>query len=315
MFKFNRKKDYPQSVLEEANKLMEAGLLVVPNKDCFKVYCKGLVIIEKLNEQCFSIIGESSIESYKRNHTKVGDGLYELLEDISKKKTREESKTFFFENIEKFIEIVNRGMPKDKERMSSQKIALQNMTFEDDKFSVCGWETTLGKKDILIHKDDDEKKLKKPEIDLVVVNPSKREMILVEYKCKGESMIEGEQNIAQHGIDYMQVLYSNNMVKIRNQLLDAFNVCRKMKKMSEISEDTYNEYKVKVGFLFVDKIFNDDNLISEITETDYVQGMKLLNENCQYLGDNIVYIRAETIENIDFERWNILRDSELRLTI
>ncbi len=315
MFDFKRKKNYPESVLREANCLMEAGLLVIPNKDCFKVYCKGLVIIEKLTKQCFNIIGKKSIKSYKKNHTQEGDGLYELLEDINKQTTREEHKKLFFDNIEKFIEIVNRGMPADKERMSSQKIAINNMTFADDKFSVCGWETAIGEGDILVPKEDNENELKKPEIDLVVVNPSKREMILVEYKCNGDSMIGTSQNIAQHGIDYMQVLYSNHMSEIRNQLLNAYNVYRKMKDMPELSEDTYKEYKVKVGFLFVDKIINDDVVISEITEDEYSIGMELLNENCQYLGDNVVYIRAKTLEKVNFDEWKVVRDSGLKVTI
>ena len=72
---------------------------------------------------------------------------------------------------------------------------------------------------------------------------------------------------------------------------------------------------IKVGFLFVDKIFDEEVLISEITEADYKQGMEILNKNCQYMGDNIVYIRAKTLEKVKFDNWKILRDSELRPTI
>ena len=240
MFSFSRKNDYSQMVLKDALRLMEAGVLVVPNKDCIKAYSKGLVLIDKLTERSFGIIGKESIKSYKENHTQAGDGLDEALEYISKKLSREEKKNYFFDNIQMFIEIVSRGMPADKERMTSQKIAMDNMTFDEDKYSVCGWETALGEMDIRVPRLDNEKKYKKPEIDLVMVNPSKREMILVEYKCKGESMIGASQNIAQHGIDYMQILYSNHMSEIRDELL---------------------------------------------------------NSNCQYLGDNLVYIRARKLED------------------
>lgn len=174
--------------------------------------------------------------------------------------------SYYSEGIQKRIA---RGMPVDKERMTSQKIAMDNMTFEEDKFSVCGWKTTLGEKDIRVPRPDDENKYKKPEIDLVMVNPLKREMILVEYKCKGDSMIGKKQNIAQHGIDYMQILYSNHMSEIRDELLNAYNVYRKIKNMPELSKDTYNEYKIKVGFLFVDKIIEEGVVVSEITEDDY----------------------------------------------
>lgn len=274
MFSFSRKTDYSETVLKDALRLMEAGVLVVPDKNCIKAYSKGLVVIDKLTE---------------RNH--------------------------FFDNIEKFTEIISRGMPADKERMTLQKIAMANMTFDEDKFSVCGWKTALGEMDIRVPRLDDEKKYKKPEIDLVMVNPSKREMILVEYKCKGESVIGARQNIAQQGIDYMQILYSNHMSEIRDELLNAYNVYRKIKSMPELPKDTYNEYRVKVGFLFVDKIYENGVVVSEITEDYYKKGMELLNSNCQYLGDNLVYIRARTLENVRFDEWKTVRDSDFMVTI
>lgn len=315
MLSFKRKNDYSDNVLKDALHLMEAGVLVVPNKNCIKAYSKGLVLIDKLTERSFGIIGNESIKSYKEKHTQEGDGLYELLEYICGKRSRKEKRNCFFDNIDKFVEIVSRGMPADKERMTSQKIAMDNMTFEDDKFSVCGWETTLGEKDIRVPKADDEKKYKKPEIDLVLVNPSKREMILVEYKCKGDSMIGASQNIAQHGIDYMQILYSNHMAEIRDELLNSYNVYRKIKSMPELPQSTYEEYKVKVGFLLVDEIYENDKVVSKISENDYKKGMELLNNNCQYLGDNLVYIRARRLEDVNLDEWKVVRDSNLVVTI
>ncbi len=64
MFSFRRKNDYSQKVLRDALRLMEAGVLVVPNKNCIKAYSKGLVLIDKLTERSFGIIGKESI---KRN--------------------------------------------------------------------------------------------------------------------------------------------------------------------------------------------------------------------------------------------------------
>lgn len=274
MFSFSRKTDYSEKVLKDALRLMEAGILVVPNKNCIKAYSKGLVLIDKLTER-----------------------------------------NYFFDDIEKFIEIQSRGTSADKERMTSQKIAMDNMTFDEDKYSVCGWKTALGEMDIRVPRLDDEKKYKKPEIDFVLVNPSKREMILVEYKCKGESMIGKKQNIAQHGIDYMQIMYSNHMSEIRDELLNAYNVYRKMKNMPELPKDTYKEYKIKMGFLFVDKIYENGVVVSEISENDYKKGMELLNSNCQYLGDNLVYIRARKLEDVRFDNWKTVRDSDLVVTI
>ncbi len=88
-----------------------------------------------------------------------------------------------------------------------------------------------------------------------------------------------------------------------------------MKDMPELLKDTYIEYKVKVGFLFVDKIYENGDVVSEISEDDYKKGMDLLNSNCQYLGDNLVYIRARKLEDVNFDEWKIVRDSRLEVTV
>ena len=59
----------------------------------------------------------------------------------------------------------------------------------------------------------------------------------------------------------------------------------------------------------------EGKIVSEITEKDYETGMKLINNNCQYLGDNLVYIRAKTIDEVKFDEWKIVRDSGLKVTI
>ena len=70
-----------------------------------------------------------------------------------------------------------------------------------------------------------------------------------------------------------------------------------------------------MGFLFVDKIYENGVVVSEITEDYYKKGMELLNSNCQYLGDNLVYIRARTLENVRFDEWKTVRDSDFMVTI
>lgn len=314
MEKFIRRNDYSQKVLEEVRELLDEGILMIPNKDCFKGYENGLVLISKLTEKTLNIIGDDkqSIKSYQNNHLRKGDGLYEMLDEYLTKRVNH--RMFFENNREKIRSVVRMGMPSDRERASSQIISLTNMSFDDDKYSVCGWEVAFPRKYIAIPKGTSLSELKKPEIDLVLVNPSKKEMILVEYKCNGDSMTGSNQNIAQHCIDYLQILYSNNMNEVRNEMMKAFNVYRRIKGKSEISENEFKEYKVKIGFLLIDEIYIDGKLDSGISENDYKKAIRLLDDNCQYLGDNVVYIRKRTIEEIDFNTWQIVRDSELRLT-
>lgn len=305
MVTFKRKDNYNDDFLKIANDFLEAGILIVPNKDCLKGYYNGLVLIKRLAERSFNLIGdEKAIDNYiNKDEIKKNDKLKNLLSDF---KSIRKNKDFDFEkkitsfksNINEWFEILNYGMPRDIERKSSQIIALNNMTFEDDKYSVCGWEATIGKDDSGIGK--------KPEIDLVVVNPSKKVLILVEYKCKVNSMLKGEQNIVEHWKEYMQICKSKNMPEIRNQLLRAFNVYRRMKKLEPIPEEDFNEFQVKMGFLFVDKAYD-----SEITEDDYKEGMKMLkgsieDSKSEFSESDLketLYIRAKVADNLILDNW------------
>ena len=319
MAAFKRKDNYNDDFFFFSNELLEAGILIVPNKDYLKGYYNGLVLIDRLTERSFNLIGdEKDINNYiDKDEIKKNDKLKNLLSDyksIRKNKDFDFEKkiTSFKNNIEEWFEILNYGMPRDQERKTSQIIALNNMTFEDDKYSVCGWETTIGKKDSGADT--------KPEIDLVVVNPSKKEMILVEYKCQKKSMLGQKQNIFAHWKDYMQICESKNMPEIKKQLLRAFNVYRRMKKLAPIPEEVFEEFQVKVGFLFVDRTYdNNGELVSFITDKDYDEGMRLLRSKLRSIRSKYsesdlketLYIRAKTADNLILDNWKKIEDDRL----
>lgn len=333
MAAFKRKDNYNDDLLKIANDFLEAGILIVPNKDCLKGYYNGLVLINRLTERSFNLIGdEKAINNYiDKDEIKKNDKLKNLLSDfksIRKNKDFDFEKkiTSFKKNIEEWFEILNYGMPRDQERKTSQIIALNNMTFEDDKYSVCGWETTIGKNDSGVDV--------KPEIDLVVVNPSKKEMILVEYKCQKKTMLGQKQNIFAHWKDYMQICESKNMPEIKKQLLRAFNVHRRMKKLEPIPEEVFEEFQVKVGFLFVDRTYdNNGKLVSFITDKDYYEGMRLLKSmllpsTTKRQFKNIrqpfkvkfsmfdlkktLYLRAKIADNLILNNWKKVEDGFFR---
>ena len=333
MAAFKRKDNYNDDFLKKANELLEAGILIVPNKDCLKGYYNGLVLINRLAERSFNLIGdEKAINNYiNKDEIKKNDKLKNLLSGYksirnNKEFDFEKKITSFKKNIEEWFEILNYGMPRDQERKTSQIIALNNMTFEDDKYSVCGWETTIGKEDSGTDT--------KPEIDLVVVNPSKKEMILVEYKCQKKSMLGQKQNIFAHWEDYMKICESNNMPEIKKQLLKAFNVYRRMKKLMPIPEEVFEEFQVKVGFLFVDRTYdNNGKLVSFITDKDYDEGMRLFKSRLlpttkkmqlknirrpfkvkfsMFDLKKTLYIRAKTADNLILDNWKKVEDGFFR---
>lgn len=131
-FVFRRKNDYKDDVIAWIKSLKKArGYSFIPNTDCIKSYYKGLVLYEKITDRCKNLVRRCS-------------GM----------------------PLDEAIKVVGEGMPRDKERRTQQIIALNNMTFDKDRYSVCGFETTVSQKDVEISK--------KPEMDLVVINPSKK---------------------------------------------------------------------------------------------------------------------------------------------
>ena len=312
MAKFQRRDNYEDDFLKKVNAFLKAGILVVPNKDCLKGYFNGLVLIDRLTERSFNLIGsENAINNYiLKEEINKNDRLKAILADYRdniKNKDYDTKLRFFDETKNDWFEILKYGMQRDKERKSSQKIALSNMTFEDENYSVCGWETTIGK--------DDSNLNKKPEIDLVVVNPSQKEMILVEYKCKKESMLGEKQDIFNHWEEYMQICKSANKdePEIKNQLLKAFNVYRRIKELPPIPEKDFGSFKVKVGFLFVDQTFDDKGtIVSSISEADYKKGRKRLTEKLSVSNHSLsdlsktLYIRVRTANNLELNSWKNL---------
>lgn len=337
MSEFKREENYDQSVIEEVNELMEDGLLVIPNADCFKAYSRGLTVVYEITNTKFTLLGSNTserVKKYKQNHAvEITEAqMDEFVERfLSKKKyTRSEALDFYRNNSKDIIRLVGFGMKRDKERMSSQKISLYNMTFDDDKYSVCGWETAIPEEYALIPSRNKKAKrpYKTPEIDLVVVNPSKKEMIWVEYKCKGKTMLNGNQSIRHHCKDYMKVLHcsDNEVIRdelhrpkieiIRDELLKAYNVMRRVKGKNLVDKDTFSSYTIKVGFLFVDKAHDEKgNVVSSIEEGDYRKGMKRFETYCKEYLDDLVYIRAESEEKALLQSWKPIKGSGLALTV
>lgn len=325
MSEFKREDNYDQSTIEEVKELMTDGLLVIPNSKCFKAYSRGLTVVYEITNSQFKLFGQNTfswVEKFKKNHaSEITEAMMdEFVERFLSQKTytRSEALEFYRKNSKDIIKLVGLGMVNDKERMSSQKIALHNMSFEDDRYSVCGWETTIPKEYILLSGNrDTESKNKKPEIDLVVVNPSKKEMILVEYKCNRESMLGNNNDIYHHCMDYMNVLQCLNKIdEIRNGLLTAYNVMRRVKGKKLVDSSTFSAYTIKVGFLFVDKAHDEKgNVVSTIEEADYRGGMKIFESECREYLDDLVYIRAESEEKALLQEWKPIKGSGLALTV
>lgn len=275
-FEFRRKDDYKDEVIAWIKCLKERheDILFIPNTDCIKSYYKGLVLYEKITDRCRNLVRRCSDKP-----------------------------------LDEAIKVVGEGMPRDKERRTQQIIALNNMTFDKDRYSVCGFETTVSQKDVEISK--------KPEMDLVVINPSKKSMLLVEYKCKGESMLNGEQNIECHYNDYKTILDSAAIKQIKKEMIKSYILLCKINDINYNEKDfNADDYKVQIAFLFVDKVLDKDgNIESIITCDDYKKAMDMFNKLPQKDLKDVLYIRCETAEKVNLDQWENVKDSDLKKTI
>ena len=275
-FEFRRKDDYKDEVIAWIKCLKERheDILFIPNTDCIKGYYKGLVLYEKITDRCRNLVRRCSDKP-----------------------------------LDEAIKVVGEGMPKDRERRTQQIIALNNMTFDKDRYSVCGFETTVSQKDVRIPK--------KPEIDLVIINPSIKSMLLVEYKCKGESMLYGEQNIECHYNDYKAILDSAVIKQIKKEMIKSYILLCKINDIKYDEKDfNADDYKVQIAFLFVDKVLDKDgNVESVITDDDYEHAMNMFNNLPQEDLKDVLYIRCETAEIVNLDQWKNVKNSDLKKTI
>ncbi len=160
MTDFRRKDNYSDRVIKRIQTIKNnhEDILFIPNKDCIKAYYKGLVLFERITDRCENLAKRCKEQSWDKKQDAI-------------------------------LREIGNGMPQDRERRTQQVIALHNMSFEKNKYSVCGFETTISKRDVKIPK--------KPEIDLVILrpsdNPKERSILLVEYKCKGVPCLKGNR--------------------------------------------------------------------------------------------------------------------------
>ncbi len=285
MCEFKRKNNYKQETIEKiiCEKNKHNDILFIPNKDCVKGYYRGLVLFEKITDNCWNLVKRCKKEWTDDNESKI-------LDEIGK------------------------GMPKDKERRTQQIIALNNMSFSKGRYSVCGFETTISTHDIYI-----ENKKGGPEIDLVVVKPATKSeeghILFVEYKCKGESMLKGNQNIENHYSDYEHILNSDKIEVIKKEMLKSYGMlCELNGKKAKEEELDEKKYKAQIAFLFVDKVMGPDGVIeSQITPSQYEIAYNMLVEKGIDL-EKVLYIRCDKPEKVNLDKWYPIKGSGLKLT-
>lgn len=280
MSNFSRKYDYKDEFYNELFEIHKKykDILFVANESYVKGYYNGLVLFSRFGVNTINFVDNEKLKSILTDYNNIGNA-----------GKRTEKVKWILGNTESIQNMMKDWMPRDKERKSSQRIALKNMTFDNDKFSVCGWETTIPNSVI----GD-----KKPEIDIVIVKPETHEMFFIEYKCNS-SAVYGQAGFEKHLKDYVSILCCKDIESIKYELLKAFCVMRKIYKKSNCTDDDLilqdsNKYKVRIGFLFVNEVKNgrlepNDYKNCGVMYNQFLENLKTQKE--KDIANEIVYWR------------------------
>lgn len=240
-------------------------ILVIPGAEVLHIYYDGKPIGTAKN---------SSWGKYPYDYNKyfTNSGCMELknLHDEVVKSKNKKSIYLDKNKLSLIKKGIDKGLARDKERKSQQIIALasEHQTFDENKYSICGMETTIPKEMLV---GTNRRGGKQVEIDLVALCPQKREILLIEYKCTRGTTVDGitdseriwnfdtvakkeQKNIISHCKDYLAVLEMERLEEFVIGILHAFNFMAQLngKEMLDIgNQDLVNEYVDNLRILFL----------------------------------------------------------------
>lgn len=309
---FKRKDDYTkdtihylQTILKYEKQLKteekidaDNGILIMPNADCIKVYYKGKTLIDKLTNAEFKLFPTSYDKYFKTENEEL------ILTNLRKKEKNQDKieslKEYFLQNLAVILNCIKQAHARQKEREYQSLIALNHMTFQKEKYSVCGFETAISS----MYFDNETK----PEIDLVVFSPNENKFVLVEYKCKKDSLLKSKQDIVKHCDDYLHVLKKHkedNAFPFVKEMLKAYHLLCKIYNKPVMHIDI-SKTIIDIAFLITQKPYND------ICASDYDKARQKLEHYFQveakekgvekYL-KNIFYLTEIEPQNVRFSHW------------
>lgn len=239
-------------------------IAAIPGTECLWFYYDGKPIGSVKNGQ------------WKKFSSSYNDAVREkgLTEDFFKKQHDRRDYYLNPSLVEIIKDAFDDKFKNQKERKSQQVIVLNHQSFEPDKFSICGMETTIPEKDL---ERTTRRNGKQVEIDMVAICPAKQEILLIEYKCtkaattgditksletwdvKDENKKDVNKNIAEHFKDYLAIMEACKNEQFVCQIINAYNCLaslrgKETKIILEDKEDVDNYInKMKIVFLFTDR--------------------------------------------------------------
>lgn len=246
-------------VSDNVKKFLEANkdIVAIPGTECLEFYYDGKPIGSVKNGQW-----EKFSSSYNDAVREKG-----LPEDFFKK--QDDYKNYYLKPS--MVKIIKKGFNEkfknQKERKAQQLIVINHQSFEPDKFSICGMETTIPEKDL----EKTTRGGKQVEIDMVAICPAKQEILLIEYKCTRAATTRDmtrsletwnvkdiNKNIAEHFKDYLAIMEACKNEQFVCEIVNAYNCLASLRGKEtkiKLKEEDVRKYvkNMKIVFLFTDR--------------------------------------------------------------
>ncbi len=301
---FRRKRSYDEKAIDDIQRLVKASreleksILTIPHEESIICYygCMPFVTISESSWDRFS-------EAYKK-YFPEGYSFEKINSDYRAFLLNDENN---WKNLSDVLDAVWKGMPRDVEKHTQHLIACNHQTFEGNKYSVCGVETCIPSAFM--------SNGHKPEVDFVAFCPDKKEMLLIEYKCKYGSLYPSKgSGIREHWIDYTQIKRKAEKPKksdlfLVREMLNAYNLLREIngKKPSGVNPE---DVKLKVAFLLTGNNYKyevgckgnitkkaNDSAIKKVLDMEELKPGDLFTDKER---NELLWGWSDTFENVDF---------------
>ncbi|MBR1697137.1 MAG: hypothetical protein IJ712_02795 [Anaerovibrio sp.] len=212
---FYRKDDYKEETIEQVRSLISNAkkigysVLAIPGENSILCYYAGYAFAE-IKDDVVKCVLSDSYEKY------LGSDWENIKSDL---KTFINNSNNNYRNLKALLDGVACAQPQEHERHTQHPIAVNNISYENGSYSVCGFETAIPS----TYFPDK----KRPEIDLVIICPDEHRMMLVEYKCT-QGVLKGPQGVVAHGIDYNNVKEKYKEIGLVSEMIKAYNLMNRI---------------------------------------------------------------------------------------
>ncbi len=305
-------------------------IVAIPGKECLWLYYDGKPFAN-IKAGKWNKFSKSYNEDVKKILLRNNNIITDLeINDFFKNEDIDKKEFYLKKELLDVFKKVFKTKFKDQiERIRQQEIVWRHQSFDSDKFSICGMETTIPEKDL----ERTTRVGKQVEIDMVAICPAKHEILLIEYKCTQAATTRDitkslktwnvkdkvNKNLAEHFKDYLAIMEACKNEYFVSEIIKAYNCLASLYgKDTRIKlEDTEKYVKnMKIVFLFTDRK-DDKSTKDELTprlyanvkkyitdfEKNYINRLKeVYNDNCDEKVKNInntLYYRVKCPKEVD----------------